>query len=320
MISFGNVLVVNDVEINLIVAQELFESYRLQVDTANSGFKALDKVRSGGVYDIIFMDIKMPGMDGVQTTREIREFGYSGVIVAWSGNEINDCEYDIKSEFDGFLFNPIDEESLEKLFREFIPMMRKAEAPQSESDRSRLMRAFKRDAEKAISELRELMKSPQLHEPLNHSGILKTFTSIFHSMKTALANTACEKESKLAFALEKAGSNGDVAYITGNIDSFIAILEDLTESVQTSGGAVAGESDLQESEDVRKQMELIRAACDSYDIGKVESLFDKMLECRLKSVTRDFLESMRDIIYSDSDFDTVSEKIGEYLEGGAANA
>ncbi|MCL2801655.1 MAG: ATP-binding protein [Treponema sp.] len=80
----GKVLVVDDMPVNLNVAQGLLKPYGLQVDTAISGQEALDKLFAGNEYDIIFMDHMMPEMDGIEAVRQIR---------AWEdeqGAKIND--------------------------------------------------------------------------------------------------------------------------------------------------------------------------------------------------------------------------------------
>jgi signal transduction histidine kinase len=69
---YGKVLVVDDVETNLYVAKGLMSPYGLSIETAGSGFDALEKIKKGTVYDIVFMDHFMPKMDGVDTTNILR--------------------------------------------------------------------------------------------------------------------------------------------------------------------------------------------------------------------------------------------------------
>jgi CheY-like chemotaxis protein len=304
-VSFGSVLVVNDVEINLVVAQELLESYKLQVDTSISGIEAYEKIKSGCIYDIIFMDNMMPQMDGIETTRKIRDSGYNGKIVMLTGNDFN-MDGEIGKLFDGHLLNPVDAEKLEDILDRFIPIIRMSDSPQSKSDRSRLMRAFRRDSQKAIASLQENLKHPGCITDI------KSLTSTFHAMKTALANIGNEDESRLAYDLEKAGSTGDVPYIMENVNKFLTILQELSCNIEEDT-EIRNLPNSEDTEVLLTELNLIKSACDDYDIHEVEANFSALLNKPLKNSTRSFLEEMRDLIYSDSDFDTVSENISGFI-------
>lgn len=72
MAPTAKVLVVDDTEVNLVVARVLFEPIKMSIDTANSGEEAIKKVENN-TYDLILMDHFMPGLDGVETTKLIRK-------------------------------------------------------------------------------------------------------------------------------------------------------------------------------------------------------------------------------------------------------
>jgi CheY-like chemotaxis protein len=309
----GDVLVVNDVEINLVVARELLEKYKLRVDTANSGLEALEKIKYGISYDIIFMDILMPGMDGIQATQKIRELGYTGRIVALTGNfpdEISELG-GIHGIFDGFVLNPIETDKLDDIINKLMPGIKTAGALQPKPGRLRIIRAFNRDVQKAIDTLHELLEN--YIEPCENIG---AFTAVFHAMKTALANIGLADEAKLASALEKAGLNGEFKYVMELIEPFIRILEDLSRNVSEAieNALNSDDDDIDEdTELLRRQLTIIKNACDDYDIHKAESMFLIVLEQQLKNSTRLFVEEMRDLLYADSDFDGVHDSIEEFL-------
>jgi len=118
---YGSVLIVDDTETNLYVAKGLMEPYGLKIYTASSGLEAIEKVKSGNVYDIIFMDHMMPKMDGIEATQIIRDLGYAKPIVALTANAVaGQAEMFVSSGFDAFISKPIDIRQLNTVLNKFI--------------------------------------------------------------------------------------------------------------------------------------------------------------------------------------------------------
>jgi len=118
---YGSVLIVDDVDANLFVANGLMKPYGLTIETVMSGYDALDLVRAGNQYDIIFMDHMMPGMDGMETTKLIRESGYSHPVVALTANAIaGQAEIFLDNGFDNFISKPIDTRQLNNVLNTLI--------------------------------------------------------------------------------------------------------------------------------------------------------------------------------------------------------
>jgi signal transduction histidine kinase/CheY-like chemotaxis protein len=120
----AKILVVDDIEINLDVAEAMLASFDIQAELAQKGVIALEMVQKTS-YDIVFMDHMMPEMDGIETTKQIRELG--GVfkklpIIALTANVINGAEaMFLQNEFDGFLSKPIELSSLNHCLRRWLP-------------------------------------------------------------------------------------------------------------------------------------------------------------------------------------------------------
>jgi len=129
MMPYGSVLVVDDVEINLYVACEILLSYKLEVEMADSGIAAIEKIVNGKKYDVIFMDHMMPKMDGIETTKKLRELGYTGFIVALTANALvgNDKMFE-NNGFDGFVPKPIDINLINTILNKFVRDMHPEEA------------------------------------------------------------------------------------------------------------------------------------------------------------------------------------------------
>jgi len=118
---YGRVLIVDDQEINLMVISGQLAPYDLQIETCESGYEAIEKVKQGKVYDIIFMDIMMPDLDGVETMKTLRDMGYTQPIVAQTANAlIGQAEKLTKAGFDGFLSKPFQNKSVNALLHKYV--------------------------------------------------------------------------------------------------------------------------------------------------------------------------------------------------------
>jgi len=118
---YGRVLVVDDVEINIIVAKSMLELYDIQVVAAESGEDALKIIDEGETFDIIFMDHMMPGLDGIETARILFEKGYTNPIVALTANAIVGQKEKFLSEgFSDFISKPIEAHSINNCLIRFI--------------------------------------------------------------------------------------------------------------------------------------------------------------------------------------------------------
>jgi CheY-like chemotaxis protein len=71
--SFKNILIVDDNANNRLLLKDMLASQHMQCDEAENGFVAIDILRRGKKYDFILMDFNMPGMDGIETIKKIRE-------------------------------------------------------------------------------------------------------------------------------------------------------------------------------------------------------------------------------------------------------
>ena len=121
----ARVLVVDDTLANLTVIQGLLKNTQIKVDLAESGYEALEKV-CDNKYNIIFMDHRMPKMDGIETLHAMQELDESlnkdVPVYALTANVISGArEMYLKEGFAGYLPKPVDSARLEDTIIKNLP-------------------------------------------------------------------------------------------------------------------------------------------------------------------------------------------------------
>lgn len=95
-------LIVDDNELNLVIAEEILKPLKMQITTCSSGAAAIDLIKSHR-YNVVFMDYMMPDMDGLETTRRIRkmsnEISYLErlPIIALTGDASSDTDASLRA-------------------------------------------------------------------------------------------------------------------------------------------------------------------------------------------------------------------------------
>ncbi|MCL2721955.1 MAG: ATP-binding protein [Treponema sp.] len=236
---YGGVLVVDDVESNLYVARGMMQSYGLKIETVLSGSEAVDKIKEGNKYDIIFMDHMMPVMNGIEATKIIRDLGYNNPIVALTANAVAGISsMFLENGFDGFMSKPIDTRELNSILNrlvrdkqphEVVEAARKQMKNQKPVNGSLYKSDFSKivvqDIKKALSVLEDIL--PKLNECDNSS--LSLFTITVHGMKSALMNIGETELSAAALKLEQAGGAGKITEILSDTPLFMDALRTVIE-------------------------------------------------------------------------------------------
>ena len=320
---YGSVLIVDDVETNIYVARGLMTPYELNIDSADGGLSAVDKVKNGSEYDVIFMDHMMPDMDGIEATKKIREMGYKKPIVALTANAVvGQAEMFIENGFDDFISKPIDVRQLNAVLNKHVrdkhPHEDKVQAAGEQIKpildattglSARFAEIFSRDALKAIAQLEKLDdKSGNLTE-----DELKSYIINVHGMKSALANIGQNTISATALELEKAGRENDVQLIASGtrplINALKALVEELAPKPEQED-VVVTEADIRL---LRERLAAIKAACKTFDIQFIRDVLEELNERPWPGPVKQLLESLNEKILH-SDFDDIAFLAGEYLK------
>ena len=125
-LSYARVLVVDDNLTNLDVARGLMKPYGMQIDCVTGGQQAIHAIREESVkYNAIFMDHMMPGMDGMEATRLIREIGTDYAknipVIACTANAIiGNEQVFLNNGFQAFISKPIEVARLDEVIRHWV--------------------------------------------------------------------------------------------------------------------------------------------------------------------------------------------------------
>ena len=119
------ILVVDDTQVNLTVIKGLLKQTRLTVDTALSGKECLEMIKEAH-YDVIFLDYRMPEMDGLETFRRMRSNANhpnaDTPVIVLTANVVSGArEKFLQEGFDDYLAKPIDSRKLESMLVQFLP-------------------------------------------------------------------------------------------------------------------------------------------------------------------------------------------------------
>ena len=121
----ARMLIVDDNKVNLIVAKGLVKKTKIQIDAAESGMEALEKIKTNH-YHIILLDHMMPEMNGLETIKRMREqeenMSKDAAVIALTANAISGSrEMYMAAGFNDYLSKPIDVIKYMEMIRKYLP-------------------------------------------------------------------------------------------------------------------------------------------------------------------------------------------------------
>jgi len=311
---YGSILIVDDVESNLFVAKGLLTPYGLKIETVTSGLKAIDKIKDGKIYDIIFMDHMMPKMDGIEATKIIRELGYKEPIVALTANAVvGQMDIFLKNGFDDFISKPIDvrymNTVLKKLIRDKQPpevieaaleqkrkasLSQIADEPVINTVSPHLAELFIIDATNSINAIEKINKNA---EDYNDEEMRQYITST-HAMKTALLNVNEPELSSFASRLEQAGLNNSTGTISDETPVFLRRLRTIMAKLKLPEIDIDDELTDVDYKLLKEQLQRIKEACEVFDKRTAKSAIVELRRTRWNADVNSLLSTMAEHLIS----------------------
>jgi len=321
---YGKILIVDDVETNIYVAVGLMQMYELTIETATSGFEAINKIKEGKVYDIIFMDHMMPEMDGMETTRKLRVLGYTDPIVALTANAVTgQSEIFLQNGFDDFLSKPIDIRKLNSVLIKFIKSKQPREIitttlPTASNDSPApnpnpvtqidlnplLMASFIRDADKTVATISNLLENSDLTNPDD----LRSMIITVHGIKSALSSLKETELSSTASRLEEAGRNKNLDLIITELPGFNDKLKLLLKNIKPEEDE---NTENEDPEDIIEILHELKKLSSEYNRRGTLNKISEVKTCSGK--TKTLIEFVKDRILH-SEYEEAETAITSYID------
>jgi len=330
----AKILVVDDNEINILVAEEMFKAYGAEPDTASSGVEAISQTKNTK-YDIIFMDHMMPEMDGIEATGHIRAgccLNSETPIIAFTANVYEGVKEEfLKKGLSDYISKPIDIQELNRVLQTWLPKDMlicetagaaavQADVPQNDELFAKLKEAFGIDGYKILRDFdgNESIYLAILTTFVNTlpSKIAKLSSSYanndmelyrieVHSLKSSLANIGHYELSEMAKRFEMSARTNQLNYISSNHAKFIEDLEKLHEQLGLMINTSADENEDYSlmSVDIKNEKDNLAALREGLDMLDVECVDNIMKRFRNIRFDKNSKELLRDIIMHVGVFD-----------------
>ncbi|MCL2500141.1 MAG: response regulator [Defluviitaleaceae bacterium] len=224
----AEVLVVDDNEFNLKVASGLLDLFNITAEMADSGYAAIELVKESD-YDIVFMDHMMPGMDGIETVKIIREMGgkFNEIpIVALTANAIQGArEMFLSNGFNDFLSKPINSHDLIRVLENWLPPEKVTIKEEEDDSETRLDKMDDLLRKAMVTFTKENQSTFKKISDALEANDLKTVHLIAHTLKSGAAFLKKEELHAIALSLETSLQGNPPVYTHGQISALRNELE-----------------------------------------------------------------------------------------------
>jgi CheY-like chemotaxis protein len=249
----ARILLVEDNQINVVVAKGLIELHGPTVEVAEHGEIALEMLKKHD-YDMVFMDCQMPVMDGYECTRRIREdssglFDPEIPIVAMTANAMRgDREKCLESGMNDYLAKPVDTIGIHQALLKWVSKKEYEvmNAMNSESDGAaqvgvvfdgaafshRLMDDLSLQQQVATNFIADMPNQIESLKQAVDSQDAEQIAAMAHKIKGAAANMAAEQMREIALDLELSAKEGEIADAEDKAQALSAAFEQLSDALK----------------------------------------------------------------------------------------
>lgn len=318
----AHILLVDDNELNLVVAKELLKPLRMQIDTAENGLQAVKMVR-GSQYDLVLMDHMMPVMDGIEAAKAIRalpEDKYQKLpIIALTANAMVDARKEfLNAGMNGFVAKPIDFARICNQLKLWLPKDLVRDVPKEEakklladdlSDREiqpedpqmgfsfeegvnhcgskaalmKTIRIFYRTIDSKANKIEQCLKE----------GLIGDYVIEVHALKSSALLIGAVPLSEAAKELEDYGKQGKTEVLEEKTPDVLTLYRDLKNILRPYA---------EKEEDAKKEfsdgewitaLQQIHQCVEQFDLDGVDQIMEQLEEYQVPECIRESMDQLR---------------------------
>ncbi len=318
----ARILVVDDIEMNLKVAEGLLAPLQMQIDVADSGRKALDMIQQKK-YHLILMDHLMPVMDGVETTRYLREMEGNyyrdlPVIALTASAMKSEQQLFLEVGMNGFVAKPIDMRQLCAVIRKWLP-----EEVIVKQEMSVIGQQTLDELQENGTEELSFIEGIDIIEGIKNAGSKKFFISLLgdfykiidvkankiencvaermirdytievHALKSMARMIGAMELSERFLRLEQFGNANDLEAIDRETPEVLELYRSYQPILKQYG--VMQETDKREApcEEIVRYLRELQEKMEEMDIDGADEAMKKLEECHLPKQCQSLLEQLR---------------------------
>lgn len=318
----AHILLVDDNELNLVVAKELLKPLRMQIDTAENGLQAVKMVR-GSQYDLVLMDHMMPVMDGIEAAKAIRalpEDKYQKLpIIALTANAMVDARKEfLNAGMNGFVAKPIDFARICNQLKLWLPKDLVRDVPKEKakklladdlSDREiqpedpqmgfsfeegvnhcgskealmKTIRIFYRTIDSKANKIEQCLKE----------GLISDYVIEVHALKSSALLIGAVPLSEAAKELEDYGKQGKTEVLEEKTPDVLTLYRDLKNILRPYA---------EKEEDAKKEfsdgewitaLQQIHQCIEQFDLDGVDQIMEQLEEYQVPECIRESMDQLR---------------------------
>ena len=227
------IMIVDDISYNILVLKQLISSDDITYIEAKDGTDALAKLKTEKP-DLIFMDIRMPGINGFDATELIKQDKElkNIPVIAFTGSTLKDHNSRINNLFDGFLQKPVFKKDLEAVLKRFLKFSYVTEPEIKPA--AELQQEISDDCLKALPKVLEELRNyfRQKWEELKDSLVIFEIESFNDKLKKMAANNSCNLILNYCEELEKGIESFDIELIKRKLDEFPKLIKEMESPIR----------------------------------------------------------------------------------------